>query len=92
MLSCIRLGRSTRSSVAMLRAAALVLCAVAATAAHAADPIKIGFSMGLTGANAPNGKQLLAAIEIWRDDINAKGGLLGRPVELVYYDDPSGRT
>src|SRR5262249_2442173 len=45
-------------------------------AAAAADPIKIGFSMGLTGANAPNGKQLLVAIEIWRDDVNAKGGLL----------------
>jgi branched-chain amino acid transport system substrate-binding protein len=38
----------------------------------------------LTGAVAPNGKQLLLALEIWRDDVNAKGGLLGRPVELVY--------
>jgi branched-chain amino acid transport system substrate-binding protein len=32
---------------------------------------------------------LLQALEIWRDDVNAKGGLLGRPVELVYYDDQS---
>jgi len=55
--------------------------------AVAADPVKVGFSMGLTGANAPNGKQLLIALEIWRDDVNAKGGLQGRPVELVYYDD-----
>jgi branched-chain amino acid transport system substrate-binding protein len=55
--------------------------------AQAADPIKVGFSLGLTGANAPNGGQLLLALEIWRDDVNAKGGLLGRPVELVYYDD-----
>jgi branched-chain amino acid transport system substrate-binding protein len=55
--------------------------------ATASDAIKIGFSMALTGANAPNGKQLLAALQIWRDDVNAKGGLLGRPVELVYYDD-----
>ena len=30
-----------------------------------------------------------SAIEIWRDDVNAKGGLLGRPVELIYYDDQS---
>ena len=30
---------------------------------------------------------MLAGLEIWRDDVNAKGGLLGRPVELVYYDD-----
>jgi branched-chain amino acid transport system substrate-binding protein len=52
-------------------------------------PIKIGFSMSLTGGVAVNGKQLLLALEIWRDDVNAKGGLLGRPVEFVYYDDQS---
>ncbi len=54
-----------------------------------AKPIRIGFSMSLTGGVAVNGKQLLLALEIWRDDVNAKGGLLGRPVELVYYDDQS---
>jgi branched-chain amino acid transport system substrate-binding protein len=57
--------------------------------ARAADPVKVGFSMALTGGVAPNGKQILLALEIWRDDLNAKGGLLGRPVELVYYDDQS---
>src|SRR5512138_3713402 len=57
--------------------------------ARAADPIKVGFSMALTGAVAPNGKQNLLALEIWRDDVNAKGGLLGRPLQLVYYDDQS---
>jgi len=67
---------------------AIVLClGLSALTAQAADPIKVGFSLGLTGANAPNGGQLLLALEIWRDDVNAKGGLLGRPVELVYYDD-----
>ena len=55
--------------------------------AQAADPVRVGFALGLTGANAPNGNQLLQALNIWRDDVNAKGGLLGRPVELVYYDD-----
>jgi len=45
--------------------------------------------MALTGAIAVNGKQLLAALEIWRDDVNAPGGLLSRPLELVYYDDQS---
>jgi len=53
----------------------------------AAEPVKIGFSMALTGGNASIGKQILVAFQIWRDDVNAKGGLLGRPVELVYYDD-----
>ncbi len=72
-------------------AAALVaVCALALpTLAKAADPIRIGFSMALTGGVAPAGKQVLAALQIWRDDVNAKGGLLGRPVELVYYDDQS---
>jgi len=45
--------------------------------------------MALTGGVAPNGRQMLIALEIWRDDVNAKGGLLGRPVELVFYDDQS---
>jgi branched-chain amino acid transport system substrate-binding protein len=68
---------------------ALALAAILAlaVAASAADPIRVGFSMNLTGGSAPNGKQLLLALQIWRDDVNAKGGLLGRPVELVYYDD-----
>jgi len=59
------------------------------TAATAAEPIKIGMTMALTGGVAPIGKQVLAALQIWRDDINAKGGLLGRPVQLVFYDDQS---
>ena len=53
----------------------------------AADPIRIGLSLSLTGPTAPAGKQVLAGLEIWRDDVNNKGGLLGRPVQLVYYDD-----
>jgi branched-chain amino acid transport system substrate-binding protein len=73
---------------ALLGASALA-AAGTFTAAQAADPIKIGFSMALTGGVAANGKQVLMAMEIWRDHVNAKGGLLGRPVELVYYDDQS---
>ncbi len=57
--------------------------------APSGEPIKVGFSMSLTGAVALNGRQLLTSLEIWRDDVNAAGGLLGRPVELVYYDDQS---
>ncbi len=65
--------------------ALLALCF--ATAAQAADPIRIGLSLSLTGPTAPAGKQVQVGLEIWRDDVNQKGGLLGRPVELVYYDD-----
>src|ERR1700746_1687385 len=60
--------------------------------ATAADPIRVGMSMALTGGVAPIGKQVLTALKIWRDDVNAKGGLLGRQVELVYYDDQSNPT
>src|ERR1700682_6612375 len=67
----------------------LVGMMLATAPAGAADPIKVGFSMALTGGVAPNGKQNLLALEIWRDDVNAKGGIMGRPVELVYYDDQS---
>lgn len=54
-----------------------------------AEPIKIGFGMALTGPLAANGKMSLAAMKIWEEDVNAKGGLLGRPVKLIYYDDQS---
>jgi branched-chain amino acid transport system substrate-binding protein len=45
--------------------------------------------MALTGGLSPNGKSALLAQKIWAEDTNAKGGLLGRPVKLVYYDDQS---
>jgi branched-chain amino acid transport system substrate-binding protein len=67
--------------------AAALLAASLALPARAADPIRIGFSDNLTGGSAPNGKQLLLSFQIWRDDVNAKGGIMGRPVELVFYDD-----
>ena len=57
--------------------------------AYAQTPITIGFGMALTGGLAPNGKAALLAMQIWESDINAKGGLLGRPVKLIYYDDQS---
>ena len=53
------------------------------------EPIKIGFSMALTGGLAANGKQALLGAKIWEEDVNKAGGLLGRPVKLVYYDDQS---
>jgi len=72
----------------IVTAAALLLPHLHASAI-AAEPIKIGLSMAMTGGVAQNGKQLLIALQLWRDDVNVKGGLLGRPVELIYYDDQS---
>ena len=61
---------------------------IGATApATAQEPIKIGFSVSLTGGLASSGKAHLLSKQIWLEEINAKGGLLGRPVKLVYYDD-----
>jgi branched-chain amino acid transport system substrate-binding protein len=70
-------------------AVALLAGALAVSSAFAADPIKIGFSMAQSGPLAGSGKSALLAMKIWAEDQNAKGGLLGRPVELVYYDDQS---
>ncbi len=67
----------------LLLAAGVVL----APSAQAAKEVKIGFSMALTGPLGPAGKAALLAMQIWRDDVNARGGLLGRKVKLVYYDD-----
>ena len=71
-----------------LIAAAMVL-GVATAPAVAVQPIKIGFGMAQTGPLAANGKSALIAMQIWKDDVNAKGGLLGRPVQLDFYDDQS---
>src|SRR5206468_7959319 len=64
----------------------LVLAGAGAFTARAADPIKIGLGMALTGGLSANGKPALLAMQIWKDEINKKGGLLGRPVELIFYD------
>lgn len=80
-------GRGAMAGAILALAAATL--AAAPASAQSGEPIKIGFSMALTGGLAPNGKSALLAQKIWEEDINAKGGLLGRPVKLVYYDDKS---
>jgi branched-chain amino acid transport system substrate-binding protein len=78
-----------RLTGALLSAAAAITLAVATPAKADDKPITIGFGMALTGGLAPNGKAALLAMQIWQDNTNAHGGLLGRPVKLVYYDDQS---
>jgi branched-chain amino acid transport system substrate-binding protein len=77
--------------IGAVSAAAVAVVALAAdrAAAQSGEPIKIGFSMAMTGGLAANGKSALLAQKIWEEDVNAKGGLLGRPVKLIYYDDQS---
>jgi branched-chain amino acid transport system substrate-binding protein len=70
--------------------AAMVSPALGARAlAQGSAPIKIGFGMALTGPLAVNGQQALLGAEIWSEEVNAKGGLLGRQVQLIHYDDQS---
>src|SRR5437870_12279781 len=52
-----------------------------------AGPVKIGMSMPQTGSLGAGGKAELVAIRMWVDDVNKKGGLLGRKVEFIVYDD-----
>jgi branched-chain amino acid transport system substrate-binding protein len=52
-------------------------------------PIRIGYTLPLSGGLAGNGKPSFLAHRLWVEEVNAKGGLLGRKVELVNYDDQS---
>ncbi len=60
-----------------------------AFSAFAADPIKIGSVLSVTGPAAFLGDPELKTLQMYVEDINKKGGVLGRPLELVHYDDGS---
>src|ERR1700716_2234291 len=51
------------------------------------QPVKIGMSMPQTGSLGAGGKAALLALQMWVEDVNAKGGLLGRKIEFIVYDD-----
>lgn len=77
-------------SIARALVAAAALCLISQSSmAQDEEPIKIGWGIAQSGPLASGGKAAIVAAQIWRDDINADGGLLGRPVELVIYDDQS---
>ena len=80
-----------RSIATALLAAASVAAFATPTQAQApsGQPIAIGFGMALSGPLAGFGRQALLGMKIWEEETNARGGLLGRPVKLVYYDDQS---
>jgi len=80
-------SRTGSWTVVVLLIGALLVGSAWPGVAGAADPIKIGFGMALTGGLAANGKAALIAMQLWAEDVNRTGGLLGREVKLVYYDD-----
>ncbi len=79
----------TRRQTTGLIGSTLLATAFPAFGQNAKPPVKIGFSMALSGGLAGGGKAALLTYQIWAEEVNKKGGLLGRPVELVYYDDQS---
>lgn len=79
------LGRPFRT----LSTIAVALVAAFAALGAAAQPVRVGAALPLTGSRAPIGRQLATALAIWKDDVNAAGGLLGRPLELVLSDEQS---
>src|SRR5271156_4388789 len=81
----------TRKRPAWLLALAFIfgLVTLCGAPAQAKQPITIGLGMALTGGLAAGGKTALLAMQIWQDNVNAKGGLMGRPVKLINYDDQS---
>ena len=88
MLRQLEIRTLTRLGAWLLAAVGFALY-LAAASAQSGNPIKIGYGISQTGGLAPNGRSALLAQRIWEEDVNAKGGLLGRPVRLVYYDDQS---
>ena len=82
-MTCARPGAKRCAMALML----LLAAAVSVAQPRSDKPIRVGFSIAQTGPLSSAGKSGLLALEIWRDDVNARGGLLGRPVELVVYDD-----
>lgn len=76
-----------RTTTRLLAAAAFALGALGT--AHAADPIRIGSVLSVTGPAAFLGDPELKTLQMYVEDINKQGGVLGRPLQLVHYDDGS---
>ena len=69
-----------------LAAAAIMLAGISSTAAEAADPIRIGSFLAVTGPAAFLGEPEKKTLELYVQRINEAGGVLGRPLELTLYD------
>ncbi len=67
----------------------VVLLFLLCISAYGAEPIKLGGSLGLTGKYANMAEMVSLGLQLWAKKINEKGGILGRTVELIIYDDTS---
>jgi branched-chain amino acid transport system substrate-binding protein len=80
--------QETRRTVLKAFGATLAAASVPRSFAQA-KPIKIGMGMALTGGIAASGKAALMSMQMYQQEVNARGGILGRPVEIISYDDQS---
>ena len=95
-------GRGAIAKVQAIAVAVVIVIAAAggllyyyyssSSSAAPKTPIKIGFTVSLTGAYASGGKEVFDGYETWAKAVNNSGGIDGRPVQLVYYDDESDPT
>ena len=83
-----KITRRDFSKLGLTASAALAMPAIWREGHAQGKPIRVGCSASLTGALSAT-RNMVIGYELWRDDVNAAGGLLGRPVELVVYDDQS---
>jgi len=81
--------RFRRLAIRATAVVATLFLSLGIASAQSTPPIRIGFGMALTGGLAAGGKQALLTYELWAEEINARGGLLGRRIELTKYDDQS---
>ena len=87
-------NRFFRAGLAAGTALALAACSSSGSgrpgaSAGAKPPLVIGASVSLTGDFADSGKAVKAGYELWANTVNAKGGVLGRPVQMKIVDDTS---
>jgi branched-chain amino acid transport system substrate-binding protein len=79
------------TTMKLIRALVVMFGAVLLAASGAVQaqqpPVKVGMSMPQTGSLGAGGQAALLALRMWVEDVNAKGGLLGRKVEFIVYDD-----
>jgi branched-chain amino acid transport system substrate-binding protein len=90
-----RARTALRAAFAILAASSLAACGAAGAsstgvqAGPTGNPITIGFSEPLTGAFSADGQACLTGYKLWAASVNSHGGLLGRPVKLVYLNNNS---
>jgi branched-chain amino acid transport system substrate-binding protein len=71
------------------RASFILFFLLTASFVYAAEPVRIGLTLGLTGKYSQMSDQQVKGFKLWERDVNRAGGILGRPVEVIVYDDGS---